>query len=529
MSLWNPTIPIELGSRLELFLDDKMIEHTEGTYRRIHHPIADEIVMTLTEEHEHTNNSGSYNSIIFDGEKYLFYYRANFWHPTEEEPVRNENVILCVAVSTDGIHFTRPQLNILKSGYNAVLDSTMTRDLVPDELNDICASTTTVFYDENPACPAEEKYKMLVTNERPPHGKANGIWLYISADGYHFTRKGGKFALPDGCGYDSANRAFYDHTIGKYRVYQRQWRICGKDWGRTIVTHCTEDFVTFTDTHVLEYDAEFESFFQLGQNLYTNNVAPYFRAPHILLGFPKRYVEWGPEPGVYVLPKDYDSRMLSRPDLRRRTWRARHIEPRAGTAVTDTVLMTSRDGVHFKGFGDSYLMPPPQDDSCNYGSAAIINGMMVTKSAMGHGAPDELSFLVAEGIWNNADVRIRRYHTRIDGFVSMHFKAAGGSLYTPVFIFDGGRLALNIECGAFGGIQVEIRDDKERPYPGFGITDALMITGNDHQMIARWRNKGSDLRELAGKPVELRIFARDCDLYSMQFIPYEPDPEIPEV
>ena len=56
-----------------------------------------------------------------------------------------------------------------------------------------------------------------------------------------------------------------------------------------------------------------------------------------------------------------------------------------------------------------------------------------------------------------------------------------------------------------------------------------MITGNDLQMAARWREKGSDLRELSGKPVQLRIFARDCDLYSMQFVEYKPDPEIPNV
>ena len=46
-------------------------------------------------------------------------------------------------------------------------------------------------------------------------------------------------------------------------------------------------------------------------------------------------------------------------------------------------------------------------------------------------------------------------------------------------------------------------------------------------MIARWKKQGSDLRSLEGKTVQLAIKARNADIYSIAFLPYEPDPEFP--
>ncbi len=79
--------------------------------------------------------------------------------------------------------------------------------------------------------------------------------------------------------FDSQNLAFWDSTRKHYREYHRHLRE-----GRDIMTSTSSDFSDWTDPVFLEYSPE-----RLTQ-LYTNQIAPYYRAPHIFLGFPTRYI-----------------------------------------------------------------------------------------------------------------------------------------------------------------------------------------------------------------------------------------------
>ena len=174
-----------------------------------------------------------------------------------------------------------------------------------------------------------------------------------------------------------------------------------------------------------------------------------------------------------------------------------------------------------------FITPPPQDDSWFYGAGTVAIGMAVTKSKFSHGAPDELSFYSPECCWGEGAARIRRYHIRMDGFVSLHFAATGGELTTPRFTFTGGRLSLNIATGAFGNFTAEFRDENGTPIPGYTFADSLPEIGDDIEMIARWKQCGPDVRPLEGKTVQLAIRAKNADLYSLAFVPYQDDPELP--
>lgn len=537
-----------LGNKRELFVDDFFIRDLSGEVsRKLHEPIPDEIVLTLDAPHEKTNNAGgSYNTLLFDGKRYIYYYRAHGAFPTPETP-GNNNFYLCAAESFDGIHFQRCKLNLLPSGYNVVLDRSNTANLgcLTPESN-VCPAVSTAFYDTNPECPEDERYKMIVTNEH----KVHGIYLYVSADGFDFKLKTGPFKLDPRCGFDSANQVFYDSGAKVYRLYSRGFIMAGPTWKRTIFTHSTRDFITFENAGFLKFDEKFDSLFARGQELYTNAIRPYFRAPHILLGFPMRYVEGCMTPGAHTSSKcersmlrratgnpeaepancedEWNARVLSRPDLTARAFRAKD-QLRYGLASTDTVLIAGRDGFNFKGYGESFIKPPPQEDSWSYGSGSVAIGMAVTPSAQGHGAPDELSFYCPEANWSFNTARIRRYHLRMDGFVSLHFGVDGGTLLTPHFTFDGGRLTLNIATGAFGGFKAEFRDENGIPIPGYTFADAYEEIGDDLAMVARWKTHGPDLRSLSGKVVQLAITAVNSDLYSICFAPYVPDPELPDI
>ena len=81
------------------------------------------------------------------------------------------------------------------------------------------------------------------------------------------------------------------------------------------------------------------------EHLYTNQVGPYYRAPHVLIGFPTRYVERGWSPSMRALP-----------ELENRELRA-SASQRYGTAITEGLLMASRDGVRFNRWNEAFLPP----------------------------------------------------------------------------------------------------------------------------------------------------------------------------
>ena len=106
---------------------------------------------------------------------------------------------------------------------------------------------------------------------------------------------------------------------------------------------------------------------------------------------------------------------------------------------------------------------------------------------------------------------------RLDGFVSADAPYAGGWLVTPLIVFDGGHLILNIEVAAMGGARVEIQDEAGQPIPGYSLDDCDRILTNDVSCVVRWRRK-SDVSSLAGRSVRLKIEMRSAKLYAFQFV-----------
>jgi hypothetical protein len=66
---------ISVGSRLELFTDDYLVDSVTGeACFRLHHPIPKELVITYNQPWE--GSACGYYSIFHDGEKYRMYYKA---------------------------------------------------------------------------------------------------------------------------------------------------------------------------------------------------------------------------------------------------------------------------------------------------------------------------------------------------------------------------------------------------------------------------------------------------------------------
>jgi hypothetical protein len=233
------------------------------------------------------------------------------------------------------------------------------------------------------------------------------------------------------------------------------------------------------------------------------------------MGFPMRYTDRG-----------WSESMMSLPGLDERLARSK-ASPRYGTAVTDGLFMTSRDGVLFHRWNEAFLRPGPrQQGSWVYGDNLIFWGMVETAAALGD-APNVLSIYAPENYWQGAAVNFRRLTLRIDGFVSLWASARGGELVTKPLLFDGGNLTLNASTSGAGSIQVEVQDTAGQPVPGYALADCPEAFGDELARVVRWR-KGGDVRPLSGKPVRLRFVLKDADLYAFQFVPYQPDPVRPQ-
>jgi hypothetical protein len=209
--------------------------------------------------------------------------------------------------------------------------------------------------------------------------------------------------------------------------------------------------------------------------------------------------------------------MRALPDPEHRRLRASASE-RYGTALTETVLMASRDGVSFKRWTEAFLAPGiERPGTWNYGNQYVAWHVVETRSAL-EGAPNELSFYAVENYWSERGSTLRRYTLRLDGFVSAWAPMSGGEVLTTPIRFSGDTLTLNFASSVAGGVRVEIQDEAGRPLPGFALADCAPVFGDAHERPVTWLS-GARVGTLAGQTVRLRFELQDAHLYAYRFAP----------
>lgn len=477
---------IDIGSRRELFVDDYLIDQVDDVQFRLHHPTPRDIALVHDAPWE---GSGSgYHSVFADGDTYRMYYKA--WHLKIDggKLVQPHPLVACYAESTDGVNWNKPELGLVEfdgsTKNNIVLASGKLAGVGID------AGHIAVFKDDNPAAPADTRYKAIVRSPDP-----NGLIPLGSRDGLHWKPLADGPVMTQGA-FDSQNLAFWDPVREEYRAYFRYFTNNRRD----IRTMVSKDFVEWSDLAPLAYPGAAD------EQLYTNQIKPYHRAPHIFVGFPTRYVDRGWTDSARTLPQ-----------IEHRKLRASAVE-RYGTAMTEGLLMTSRDGVAFKRHGEAFLRPGPErPGSWNYGHQYIAWHLVETPSAL-PSAADELSLYATESYWTGGSSALRRYTLRLDGFVSASAPMSGGQFVTKPLRFDGEQLTLNFSSSAAGGIRVEIEDAGGRPLPGFALADCAPVYGDSVERTVTWQS-GADVAKLAGQPVRLKIELKDADLYALRFQP----------
>lgn len=463
------TEPVNIGSRRELLADDYLIERmSDSTRLELHHPVRREVVIQFDRPWE--GNACGYATVIQEGDRYRLYYRGSNMQLTKGKITYTHPEVTCYAESNDGINWVRPDLGIVE--YDGSKNNNIIVKLPKASHN------FSPFLDRNPDCKAAEKFKAL-------GGGGDGLYTYKSADGIHWSPLSKAAVIRQGA-FDSQNLAFWDASRQCYVEYHRASRK-----GRDVMSSTSEDFQKWSKPDWLEYTPDRTT------ELYTNQIEPYYRAPHFYVGFPTRYV---PGRGWYSSINETISKS----------------NRRCGTDYTDIGFISSRDGENFKVWPEAFLRPGPSPELWMYGFGYTALGMVETKSNV-PGGPNELSFYATDaGAWIGKGNSLCRYTLRLDGFVSATAPLSGGELTTKPLIFDGAELKINFETSVAGSIQVEIQDDKGKPVPGFTLAESPSLFGNSTDYAIEWNSK-ANLADLAGKPIRLRFVLKDADLYAFHF------------
>ncbi len=450
---------IQIGSRLELFVDDFLIDRMDGVQLQLHHPQPQGTALALDSPWE--GPVSGYPSIVPTDDGWRMYFRG--WPDLDGE------AFVCVADSSDGIEWNRPSLGLVEfqgSTDNAIImsDSTMAGERG--------AHNFTPFRDTREDVPDDERYKALTYG--PDVGeRLHSLQAYSSADGIHWKPMNeGRPVFKAGdpkVMLDSQNVGFWDETAGVYRLYGRNW--VGPV--RHVFMSTSDDFIEWSEPQSLDFgDTPLE-------HLYTNATVPYDRAPHILMAFPKRFVP-----------------------------QRRVVEDWKDMGLSEGVFMTSRDGLHWHRHMEAFIRPGLGADRWTERSFMVARGLIPTSER-------EISVYWMEH-YRRPTVRIVRGTVRTDGFVSVNAPYHGGEMVTKPFTFEGSRLVLNASTSAAGSIRVEMQDADGRPLPGLTLADCPEIYGDELELPVPWPPQAR-LSGWAGTPVRLRFVMRDADLYAMRF------------
>ena len=373
---------LDIGNKREFFWSDYLIDNSRTTAKlTVNRPIKLEPPTNFDAPWD--GNSISYPQILEVDGGYRMYYITGF-HAADTF-TGLAGTALCVLESNDGIKWTRPDLGVFE------WNGSKNNNIIMMESEENVLDNFFVLYDENPQCIPEEKYKALTLYENPEVSSlgARELWCWTSPDGLHFKR-GWKMTdgnAPNGGIFDSMNTAYWDKEKNKYIAYVRGIHDApgrGTANGLRDIRYMeSEDFRVWSNPVILDF-GESDDY-----ELYTNNISQYYRAPHVLTGFPTRYTErhWWTRNNDFLGGEENVA-------LRKKA--AEKLE-RLGFVITDGLFMSSHDGLKWHRF-DEAMFVPDAENAYNwlYGDGYPAYGMIETPRPYPHHT-NEISMYVIEG------------------------------------------------------------------------------------------------------------------------------------
>ncbi len=466
----------DIGTRRELFVDRFLIHSLKNARLRLHSPQSAETAVRFDKPWE--GAFSGYATVLQAKDKYHLYYRGL---PKAGRDGTNTEVT-CVATSDDGIKWTKPKLGIYRV-HGSTDNNVVLMNQAPALHN------FAPFYDANPKAPANQRFKALGGNDK-------GLIAFVSKDGFHWKRLQQEPVFKKGI-FDSQNVSFWSPVEKQYVCYFRTWTGRGYRGFRTISRTTSKDFINWTDPVAMQYDGK------NAEHLYTNQTSPYYRSPHLYIGLAARFM-----PGRKVISSD-DIKKVG-------------VDRRYAGDCSDTVLISTRGGKHYdRTFRESFLRPGLGAQNWVSRSNYAACGIVPT-------GDNEISVYLSRN-YGQPSAYLQRYKMRVDGFASVAAGFRGGTMTTKPLSFGTRQddkqkrieklvLSLNVSTSAAGSVFVEILDAGGKPIAGLTKDDCDVIIGDRINYIVSWKGN-SNIISHSGKPVRLKFYLKDADLYSIQFQP----------
>lgn len=455
-----------IGQRRELFLDTKLVSSVEGLAHELKDPVRAGNCLPFDKPWEGV--FAGYPTVIKDKKIYHLYYRGlPVARHTEEVEVT------CHATSIDGINWHKPEYSI----YNHMGFS---KNNIILARHPACHNFSP-FVDLRPGVEPNERFKAFGGNDE------NGLFLMVSADGVNWTQKGEGPVFRDdfknGWAFDSQNVGFWSEAEEAYILYYRRF-ISGL---RKVYRVQSPDLKSWTSPKDTLANLP-------GEHLYTNQTQPYFRAPHMYVAFPKRFF-----PGKVAIDKQVAESLVKDPNYRKDT--------------ADSIFLSSRSQLEFdRTFQTGFVRP-----------GTGLRDWISRSNALGLGVVPSLDdpyqmYIYRLSHYGQESAHLTRYVLRTDGFASISANSTPGILTTTPVVFEGNSLELNFETSAGGNIFVEIVEPGGNPIPGFSKEDCVELLGDHLSRKVHWDGSTkSSLSKLNGKPIQLKFYMQDADLYSYKF------------
>lgn len=469
---------IDISTRLEPMVDLALVDRMQETRMVLNRPRDEGPVLFNDKPWE---GFIGYFTVIQDEDIYRLYYRGKATDGPEDT-----DEVTCYAESTDGHVWTKPELGIVDVGGSRANNVIIGTDAPSVRHN------FTPFRDTGPAS-GEARFKALagLFDHDQRVCTTHGLLLYGSDDGIHWRQLQEEPVIGQEMRdivTDTASvPTFWSEPEQLYVCYVRDWVGPPKRAGhagsiRWIARTTSPDLVHWSSVEKLQYDPV--------EHLYISQVRPYFRAPHIYVALPARFMK-----GRQVVTAEEAEQLGVTPD---------YVED-----CSDAVFMTSRGGLTFdRTFKESFIRPGIGANNwvtrTNYPALGIVPT----------GAHEMSVYLQQDN--GQPTGHLRRYSLELDRFASVNAPYDGGEMLTKPLTFDGNRMLLNFSTSSAGSIRVEVQDRAGTPIPGFGLGDAHELVGNHIEKEVAWSG-GPDLAQLAGQTVRLRFVMRDADLYALRF------------
>lgn len=439
-----------------MFIDNHLIDKSDQCKLVLNKPVRKEKAIEFDKPWE--SLTSGYVTLVEHGGLVYMYYRG-----ITESKKDEQNAVTCLAVSHDGINFTKPSLELFE--FKGSVKNNIILHHKPECHN------FAPFIDQNPAANKDSLFKGIGGHEYTGVNKGK-LYGLTSSDGINWKRVAEYPIITDGM-FDSHNAAFYDFNTKRYRCYTRYFENSHienpkpYEGFRAIESFESDDFLNWKPLGPNKYDTDVK------EHLYTNASVLCPGAPHHYLSFPMRFF----------------------PDRSRDFY---NNEP----GLSDAVFMSSRDGVNWnRTFMEAWMRP-----GLNRGNWVNRNNMPALGIVDSVG--DEFSMFISENYKTDGSC-IRRLSIRKYGFASFYADYKGGNFMTKPLIFKGNQLYVNYSTSGGGFIKVKMLDDK-----GLILTQTDLIYGDE---IMGKIDFDDTIGKYEGKSVRLMFELADANIYAIKF------------